>query len=113
MFWLNVENSGAKLEAGKSIDQQIVFPVSTGNAAEVTEQAVSDFLREALRSQVSGTHPADKLLYLKKERLRWHPDKIDQRFHGHLGIEKVKELAGVIIQQINGFADAEKGGNTK
>ncbi|GAB7345888.1 hypothetical protein MBLNU457_4131t2 [Dothideomycetes sp. NU457] len=112
-FWLNVENSSAKFDAGVNIDQQIIFPVHTGNASEMTEQAVNDFLREALRSHISGTHAADKLLFLKKERLRWHPDKIDQRFNGLLGVEKVKELAGVIIQQINSFADAEKGGHGK
>lgn len=112
-FWQGVENSDAQFDTERTIDQQIIFPVHTGNAAEVTDQAVNEFLREVLRSPISGTHTADKLLFLRKERLRWHPDKIDQRFNGLLGVEKVKELAGVIIQQINRFADAEKGGNGK
>jgi len=109
-FWQSVEDSGPKFDDGKKIDQQIVFPVHTGIAADVTEKAVSGFLREALQSPTTGSHTADKLLFLKKERLRWHPDKIDQRFGGLLGAEKVKGLACMIIQQINRFADAEKAG---
>ena len=104
-FWTEVENDVTKFISGEGMAEQIRFPVHSGDAEDVTEQAVEEFLHEALQRQI------DKMSFLKKERLRWHPDKIDQRFNGLQGAEKVKEMAGMIIQQINRFADAEKGGN--
>ncbi|CAI7602408.1 unnamed protein product [Penicillium glandicola] len=71
-----VEGSGRK-----PLRNLIFWPVRSGKRGDVRPQAVEEFMRHA-------PPPAELLGTLKAERIRWHPDKIQQRY-GVLGIDDV------------------------
>jgi hypothetical protein len=65
----------------KPLRSLLFWPVSSGKRGDVQPKAVEEFMRHAPAS-------AEFLATLKIERVRWHPDKIQQRF-GSLGIDEV------------------------
>jgi hypothetical protein len=67
-----IEATTAGSADGKHASAMIPWPVETGRRKDVTKAAVEGFLRH---------HPEETLAALVKgERIRWHPDKMQQRF---------------------------------
>lgn len=67
----------------------IPWPVETGRASRVDSKAIEQFLRSA------PTWREDALALLKTERVRWHPDTLQQRFGQHLDTETMKLITAV------------------
>lgn len=63
--------------------EDIPWPVLTGKARDVTKDAVEEFLYAALNGLGDGS-----MDILKRERIRWHPDKAQQRW----GIEALTDM---------------------
>ena len=66
---------------------KIAWPVETGKRQDVTREEIENFVRKGT-ANVEGTAGTDHFMNaIKSERVRWHPDKIQQRF----GFMKVDE----------------------
>jgi hypothetical protein len=69
---------------------EIVWPVESGKRKDVSPQQIERFMLETARSLTATDQPEDEpnrvLSNLKIERVRWHPDKVQQRF-GSLDID--------------------------
>lgn len=98
----------------------IFWPVESGRRCDITREAVEKFMRNAhVASENSSSvnkitaesaqRPNDYLAVLKAERVRWHPDKIQQRYRS-LGMEE-NVLKGVttVFQIIDALFIEEKG----
>ncbi|OOQ88120.1 hypothetical protein PEBR_13923 [Penicillium brasilianum] len=68
-------------EAGESprLRNLLFWPVESGKRRDVSPESVEEFMRHAPTEDLLAT--------LKVERVRWHPDKIQQRYSA-LGIEE-------------------------
>ncbi|RAH66632.1 uncharacterized protein BO66DRAFT_381169 [Aspergillus aculeatinus CBS 121060] len=62
----------------------VFWPVDSGKRRDVSKENVEGFMRH---SPQAANGPSELLAVLKAERVRWHPDKIQQRY-GVLGIEE-------------------------
>lgn len=67
----------------------IPWPVASGRAGQVEGKLIEQFLRS------SPDWKEDALALLKVERVRWHPDKMQQRFGQHLDTETMKLVTAV------------------
>ena len=74
----------------------IPWPVLSGKAKHVDKDEIERFLRasSSWRENSSGL--------LKAERVRWHPDKMQQRFGQHIGKETMRTVTSVfqVIDQM-------------
>ncbi|KAI4134607.1 MAG: hypothetical protein LQ347_001381 [Umbilicaria vellea] len=107
----NAESSDEEKER-KPIRDRIEWPVESGLYKDVGKEAVETFYMNAPRPAREG-EGVDLLAVLKVERVRWHPDKIQQRFGG-LGLdqETVKMVTAVFQVVDRMWSDArEKQGN--
>ncbi|GES57068.1 hypothetical protein ATEIFO6365_0001035500 [Aspergillus terreus] len=93
--WERVDQAVAAVAAGEGgeataeanrLRNLLFWPVESGKRRDVSRDAVREFMRHA-PSVVSGD-TAELLAVLKAERVRWHPDKMQQRY-GALGIDEV------------------------
>lgn len=76
----------------------IPWPVPSGRLRHVNASEVESFLRDSLPSKGRGLETATTL---KTERVRWHPDKMQQRF-GHLGInDRVMKAVTSVFQVVD------------
>ncbi|KAL1605225.1 hypothetical protein SLS60_004769 [Paraconiothyrium brasiliense] len=75
---------------------RIPWPVASGRASQVEGKAIEQFLRSSPKWR------EDALALLKIERVRWHPDKMQQRFGQHLDTQTMKLVTAVfqVIDQI-------------
>ena len=63
----------------KRVNVPLPWPVKTGKRGDVNRQEVETFMRNGLgHSEEEGSKDYSTLL--KVERVRWHPDKVQQRF---------------------------------
>ena len=76
-------------EGKKWRESMIPWPTKSGKMRDVSKGAVEEFLRKALSEDLDGGKDDRERLtkILKVERVRWHPDKIQQRY-GALGIDE-------------------------
>ena len=87
----------AELAAHEDIRTLLPWPVVSGNHVDVTRDAIEFFFRNA---------PAWKdrraAALLKAERVRWHPDKVQQRFGARASPESVKLVTAVfqVVDQL-------------
>ena len=65
---------------------KVPWPVVTLRVADISHAAVEDFLRHAPRTNEQTGEKQDLGSILKRERVRWHPDKVQQRY-GSLELE--------------------------
>ena len=73
---------------------KIAWPVESGKRDDLLPETVENFISQgAKNAQPELGHEKALLGALKIERIRWHPDKIQQRF-GSLGIDE-KTMKGV------------------
>jgi hypothetical protein len=70
---------------------KIVWPVESGKRKDVSPQQIERFMLETAKSLTASDQPGDEpnrlLSNFKIERVRWHPDKVQQRF-GSLDIDE-------------------------
>ena len=78
---------------------RIIWPVRSGRRNDVATETVENFMRNAPVSRTSHNCTADLLVILKAERIRWHPDKIQQRF-GSFGLDEETMKAVTAVFQI-------------
>ncbi|MCJ1297414.1 hypothetical protein MMC08_000200 [Hypocenomyce scalaris] len=82
----------------RSIRDRITWPVESGFYKDVGKDAIETFLRNAPQpGQAGGV--VDLMGVLKTERVRWHPDKIQQRF-GSLGLDEGTMKAATAVFQV-------------
>jgi hypothetical protein len=67
----------------------IPWPVASGRPGQVEGKGIEQFLRSSPRWR------EDALALLKTERVRWHPDKMQQRFGQHIDTETMKLVTAV------------------
>jgi len=98
----SVEGQGRDVTDEKKVQlrNKISWPVESGKRKDVSKEEVENFLRNA---PVAGTDSergsAELLILLKMERVRWHPDKMQQRY-GSLGIDESTMKAVTAVFQV-------------
>ena len=84
----------------------IVWPVESGRGGDVDKEQVERFYKHAPRAADGGVGLVD---VLKKERVRWHPDKLQQRAGaGGLDVETMK-LVTAVFQTVDALWNDLKG----
>ncbi|KAJ4363378.1 hypothetical protein N0V83_009671 [Neocucurbitaria cava] len=71
-------------EADPKVLELIPWPVVSGKAKHVSKEEIERFLRG------SSAWREDRTAMLKIERVRWHPDKMQQRFGQHIDADTMK-----------------------
>lgn len=85
-------DDGGKTE--KEFQIPIPWPVASGELSDISREAVEQFLLSAPTGAKS--RGGDFINILKLERVRWHPDKAQQRWgKGGLGKEELKGITAV------------------
>lgn len=74
---------------GVKVSEIIPWPVISGCAKHVTKEEIEIFLRAC------PTWKEDPIALLKLERVRWHPDKMQQRFGHHLDTDSMAKVTAV------------------
>ncbi|KAI9780738.1 MAG: hypothetical protein M1835_004440 [Candelina submexicana] len=86
--------------ARRRIRDSIPWPVESGRWKDVNREEVERFIRKApFANSGSDTLPSDLAGLLKVERVRWHPDKIQQRL-GSNGVDESTMKAVTAVFQI-------------
>jgi hypothetical protein len=67
----------------------VPWPVASGKAKHISTDEVEHFLRS------SSAWKDDAVALLKMERVRWHPDKMQQRFGQHIDEDTMKLVTAV------------------
>jgi hypothetical protein len=100
--WSNYTKRWEELKSAQNMAQEadvqvrdlISWPVVSGKMKHVSKEEIERFL------QSSSTWKADPAAVLKVERVRWHPDKMQQRFGQHIDQETMKSVT-VVFQVID------------
>lgn len=84
--------------------EKLAWPVLSGQRKDVDEQAVRDFFVYGL--DVEDVGDKDFAAKLKEERVRWHPDKIQQRLGGQNDGEVMRDVTAIfqIVDRLWGQA---------
>lgn len=87
----------------------ICWPVESGKRSDISRDAVENFIRHAPADTGAGKNSDVSIAnILKMERVRWHPDKIQQRY-GALGIEEpVMQSVTEVFQILDHLWNEEK-----
>lgn len=113
---LNSTSTGAQSDDGGAKDGRklhlrnlICWPVESGKRSDINREEVESFIRHAPGDASAGqTNHIDITSVLKMERVRWHPDKIQQRY-GALGIEEpVMKSVTEVFQILDSMWNEEK-----
>jgi len=93
----------------------IPWPTRSGKLKDMSRESVEEFLRKAPQPEAEG-EKVDLLAVLKAERVRWHPDKMQQRYGGlgiddgtRKGVTAVFQIVDRMWGEIRGKVDAGKG----
>jgi hypothetical protein len=95
--WGNYMKKWEELKSAQNIAQDadskvidlIPWPVASGKVRQVSKDEIERFLRG------SDAWKADPVALLKIERVRWHPDKMQQRFGQHIDTETMGSVTAV------------------
>lgn len=110
--WERLQEGQAPLSEKDStaLRERISWPVESGSWKDVQPEQVERFFKHAPQPTTSGGDavgdqvvPLDLAALLKVERVRWHPDKMQQRFRGQ-GIEldeKTLKIVTAVFQVID------------
>ncbi|ORY05151.1 hypothetical protein BCR34DRAFT_626895 [Clohesyomyces aquaticus] len=82
-------NSLLSQETEDTVRELIPWPVVSGKRRHVTNEEIEYFL------QNSSAWRADATAMLKAERVRWHPDKVQQRFGQHIDSATMQSVTAV------------------
>lgn len=81
-------------EEGKGSTSLIPWPVESGKLSDLSQDTVEQFFLSTYTS--TGSSSSDFINMLKLERVRWHPDKAQQRWgKGGLSDEELKGITAV------------------
>jgi hypothetical protein len=83
----NAQHLGEETDA--KVRDLIPWPVMSGKAKHVSKEEIERFLRS------STVWREDSVALLKTERVRWHPDKMQQRFGQHIDVDTMKLVTAV------------------
>lgn len=113
--WLAYERGWERLQEEQAIlseknstspRERISWPVESGSWKDVQPAQVERFFRHAPQptsDAVGDLVPVDLAAVLKAERVRWHPDKMQQRFRGQ-GVdldEKTMKIVTAVFQVVD------------
>ncbi|KAH5132543.1 hypothetical protein HBH70_162000 [Parastagonospora nodorum] len=95
--WSMYEKKWEELKSAQSIAQDanvqvcdlVPWPVCSGKVMHVSKEEIEDFLRSSRMWKV------DPAALLKIERVRWHPDKMQQRFGQHIDADTMRSVTAV------------------
>lgn len=88
--WDSLRNSQLQgNEAASKVRDLIPWPVLSGQAKHVSQDEIERFLR------ASKLWREDSVALLKAERVRWHPDKMQQRFGKRMDVDTMKIVTAV------------------
>jgi hypothetical protein len=91
--WDSLKNAQHLCErTDAAVPEIIPWPVVSGKAKHVSKEEVERFLRSS-KSWREDVISFDALL--KAERVRWHPDKMQQRFGQHIDVDTMKLVTAV------------------
>jgi hypothetical protein len=94
------QGNDASDEKKAQLRNKISWPVESGKKKDVSKEEVENFFRNApLAGMDGGKESAELLAVLKMERVRWHPDKMQQRY-GSLGIDEGTMKAVTAVFQV-------------
>lgn len=92
--WDNYTAKWDSLKNAQNLDDETVrslipWPVVSGKAKHVSKEEIERFFRNS-KSWREGS-----VALLKAERVRWHPDKMQQRFGQHIDVDTMKLVTAV------------------
>lgn len=97
-----------ELETDQGLREKMLWPVESRKWEDVGNEEVERFYRNAPQPTVIGQQ-ADIGAVLKAERVRWHPDKIQQRF-GSRGIDAMTmKTVTAVFQVIDKMWSSQRG----
>ncbi|KAF2150434.1 hypothetical protein K461DRAFT_295717 [Myriangium duriaei CBS 260.36] len=91
--WKAEDPFNAISDSMDEIMRRIPWPMLNRCASEVDEMGVHAFYSAASRENTRNCHD-----FFNKEKLKWHPDRIDYRFPGVRGVERLKQQASLIFR---------------
>ncbi|KAK3058897.1 hypothetical protein LTR09_000462 [Extremus antarcticus] len=97
--WSALLNS-APSQAETKLANRLPWPVLPGKP--ILKPNIEAFMQRAPAENLHG-----RLRTLKAERVRWHPDKIQQRFGGEVDVGTMKLVTGV-FQVVDGLFEGER-----
>ena len=98
-----------EFETDKGLRERMLWPVESRKWEDVGKEEIERFYRNAPQPTVVGQQ-ADLGAVLKVERVKWHPDKIQQRF-GSCGIdETTMKTVTAVFQVIDRMWSTTRGG---
>lgn len=106
--WERLQEEQATLSEknSTSLRERISWPVESGSWKDVQPAQVERFFKHAPQptsDAVGDLVPVDLATLLKAERVRWHPDKMQQRFRGQ-GVdldEKTMKIVTAVFQIVD------------
>lgn len=90
----------AEIRTEKLARDQLVWPVESGRQEDVSYEEVKRFFKNAPLSATTG-QPVDLGVVLKAERVKWHPDKVQQRFGSRRVDDNVMKAVTAVFQAID------------
>jgi hypothetical protein len=88
--WDILKNSPSMAEKTElEVRDLVPWPVLSGKAKQISKEEIERFLRS------SKVWREDSVALLKAERVRWHPDKMQQRFGQHIDADTMKLVTAV------------------
>jgi hypothetical protein len=100
--WEHLKANPPSSEVAQSARGVIPWPVASGSAKHVEKQEIERFLK------TSPAWKEDAVAMLKVERVRWHPDKMQQRFGQHIDTDTVK-LVTAVFQAVDRLWNEQNG----
>jgi hypothetical protein len=99
------QETSASSDPAKSPSKRIPWPTLQNRPA--TRPNIEAFMRHAPATNGEGKITSAQLQALKIERVRWHPDKVQQRFAGAVDEGTMKVVTGV-FQVVDALVEEER-----
>ncbi|PVI05574.1 hypothetical protein DM02DRAFT_516277 [Periconia macrospinosa] len=87
--WDQLKSNMPKVDTAEQAREMIPWPVASGKLRHLNGDEIEKFLR------ASSAWKRDAAALLKIERVRWHPDKMQQRFGQHIDPDTMKSVTAV------------------
>ncbi|KAH7313353.1 hypothetical protein B0I35DRAFT_410357 [Stachybotrys elegans] len=89
--------------------EKLAWPVESGRREDIDETAVRDFFVRGL--DLEGVGETGFVARLKEERVRWHPDKIQQKLGGQVDVTIMKDVTAIfqILDRLWSSTKAQRG----
>jgi len=91
-LWAKLLDRKERSDEESKHDQLIPWPVLSGKSKDIDAQHIHAFFDHSPKDQLAGRSLKD---LLKKERVRWHPDKMQQRLGGKLDTDTLRSITAV------------------